>query len=553
MDIKNTKDNSKNNAKQKVVAYCRVSTEKNEQLESLEMQEKFFKEYCILHNYELVKIYSDKGKSGTKTKNRTELLKLIDDSKFKLFSVVLIKDYSRLSRNVVDFFTTMQSLEKNDVKTVFVNSDMTSESSTLILAVSGAMAQEESANISKKVKFGKDFNAKLGRVPNMCFGYDKIKGDLFNLNINYLESKTVIEIFDLYTKEKLGLNKIAKHLNEKNIKTKRNSTWSSGSISRILRNEIYIGKVVNKKTYVENFLTGKRCENESLDWCVVENDSLKIVKSSTFLQAQKLLEDEKRAFGTGKKYETVNVFSGLIKCSCCGKSYRKKTKVSDKSTVWLCSHRDRNGVSYCDNSSIVPEDFLIEEIKKYFLHILESKEQILKDAIKEFKKAHKADDAMLEIKQLKNEIKKLNNKKDNYFELFADGIMSKSEISDKVKSLNTDIDILNSELEKFECTESALDFFVIDTKKVLNDINKIFDNDKVFNDAIRTVVDSISIDEKGNIEVLIKFLTENRIIKPVTLCNVSTDGSNIKGFVLHHEKVIANGFNLNFKLVFKID
>lgn len=523
MNIKNTKDDSINDVKQKVVAYCRVSTEKTEQLESLEMQQKFFKEYCILHNYELVKIYSDKGKSGTKTKNRNELLKLIEDSKFKGFSTVLIKDYSRLSRNVVDFFTTMQALEKNNVKTVFVNSDMTSESSTLILAISGAMAQEESANISKKVKFGKDINAKLGRVPNMCFGYDKIKGDLFNLNINYLEAKTVVEIFDLYTRQKLGVNKIANYLNDKNIRTKRDSQWCSSSVSRILKNEIYIGKVINKKTYVENFLTGKRAENEVLDWCIVQNDALKIVKTSTFLKAQELLADESRGFATGKKYQTTNVFGGLIKCSCCGKSFRKRiTQTKDKSNVWLCSHRARNGVLACDNSSVVPENFLIEEIKKYFLHILESREQILQDAIKEFKKTHKADTALLESKKIKNEIKKLNEKKDNYFDLFADGIMSKAEISTKIKKINLDIDVLNAELDNFQDTNSALDFFIMDTKKVLNDIDKVFEKDKIFNEMIKTVVESISIDEKGNIEVLIKFLTENRIIKPSTLCSVST-------------------------------
>ena len=140
----------------KVVAYCRVSTNKEEQLDSLESQQKFFGEYSKRNGYSLIKIYADEGKSGTKMKNRTELLKMLSDANKGLFDVVLIKDVSRLARNTLDFLTSIRKLKALGIKVIFVNYDQTSsDSSEFMLTMLSAIAQEESANISKRVKFGK--------------------------------------------------------------------------------------------------------------------------------------------------------------------------------------------------------------------------------------------------------------------------------------------------------------------------------------------------------------------------------------------------------------
>ena len=102
----------------KVVAYCRVSTNKEEQLDSLESQQKFFGEYSKRNGYSLIKIYADEGKSGTKMKNRTELLKMLSDANKGLFDVVLIKDVSRLARNTLDFLTSIRKLKALGIKVI---------------------------------------------------------------------------------------------------------------------------------------------------------------------------------------------------------------------------------------------------------------------------------------------------------------------------------------------------------------------------------------------------------------------------------------------------
>ena len=223
----------------RVVAYCRVSTNKEEQLDSLESQQKFFDEYSKRKNYSLIKIYADEGKSGTKIKNRTELLRLLKDAGKDIFDAVLIKDVSRLARNTIDFLTSIRRLKELGIKVIFVNYDqISSESSEFMLTMLSAIAQEESANTSKRVKFGKRLNAEKGKVPNLVYGYDKIIGDYFNLKINEEESSVVKQIFSMYTEKNMGENKIAYVLNFRGLKTKRGCKWSQNAIARILSNEL---------------------------------------------------------------------------------------------------------------------------------------------------------------------------------------------------------------------------------------------------------------------------------------------------------------------------
>ena len=119
--------------------------------------------------------------------------------------------------------------------------------SEIVLTIFGELAQEESANTSKRVKFGKKMNAEKGRVPNIVYGYDKTIGDYFNLEINKKEAEVVKRIYKWYLQEGYGAAKIANMLNERGLKTKRNCNWSQNAVCRILTNELYTGKIINGK------------------------------------------------------------------------------------------------------------------------------------------------------------------------------------------------------------------------------------------------------------------------------------------------------------------
>ena len=156
----------------RAAAYCRVSTEKASQLDSYAAQRDFFVLYCQRAGYELVHIYGDEGKSGTRLKGRPQLAQLLRDAESGSFELVLVKDVSRLARNVLDFLSAVRTLRELGVEVLFVNADLSSSTgSEFILTVLSAIAQEESAGLSRRIKFGKQLSGQKGRVPNRVYGY----------------------------------------------------------------------------------------------------------------------------------------------------------------------------------------------------------------------------------------------------------------------------------------------------------------------------------------------------------------------------------------------
>ena len=148
-----------------IAAYCRVSTDKSDQLNSLETQKQFFSEYVQRTGDHLVKVYADEGISGTKIKNRKEFLQMMADAEHGLFDMVVVKDISRFARNTVDLLQNIRRLKALGIETQFLTANMTSMgNSEFVLTIFGALAQEESANTSKRIKFGKKVNAEKGRV-----------------------------------------------------------------------------------------------------------------------------------------------------------------------------------------------------------------------------------------------------------------------------------------------------------------------------------------------------------------------------------------------------
>jgi site-specific DNA recombinase len=152
----------------------------------------------------------------------------------KFFSI-----FNLCSRNTVDFLQSIRALKALGIETTFLTANMTVlGNSEFVLTIFGALAQEESANTSKRVKFGKKMNAEKGRVPNIVYGYDKTIGDYFNLEINKEEARNVRQIYKWYIDEGYGAAKIANMLNEQGIKTKRNCAsklfnWSDLSVDTL--------------------------------------------------------------------------------------------------------------------------------------------------------------------------------------------------------------------------------------------------------------------------------------------------------------------------------
>ena len=494
----------------KVAAYCRVSTDKADQLNSLEAQKEFFSEYTQRTGDVLVKLYADEGISGTKIKNRKEFLRMMSDAEKGMFDMVVVKDISRFARNTVDLLQNVRKLKALGIETQFLTANMTSMgNSEFVLTIFGALAQEESANTSKRVKFGKKLNAEKGRVPNIVYGYDKTIGDYFNLEINKEESKVVKQIYKWYTEEGYGAAKISNMLNEKGYRTKRNCKWSQNAICRILTNEIYTGKIINGKQEISDFLTGQRREKDETEWLVVERPELRIIEDEVFEKAQEILRGRNDAFNLNHERQSNKyLFSTLIKCKECGWSFRRTVRTYKNTYVrWVCSGRNGKGADSCPNKTAVDEEELIQVLQEYFHRVLQQKNKVIDYVVKEFQRVYKAKDENAEYeKELNLQIARLQRMRQKYMDMYTDDLISREELNDKLGGTRQELDRLENELKMVSSNLTKGD----QMEKILNDtfkqIEDITDVHEMTNVQLKRLIKKIEVDKDGNVDIYLRLL-----------------------------------------------
>jgi len=500
-----------------IAAYCRVSTDKDDQLNSLDAQKQFFEEYAEKNRHNLVRIYADEGISGTKIKNRVEFQRLLRDANHKIFDMVVVKDISRFARNTVDLLNSTRQLKSLGIETMFLTANMTVlGNSEFVLTIFGALAQEESANTSKRVKFGKKMNAQKGRVPNLVFGYDKTKGDYFNLAINEFEANTVRRIFNLYVKDGFGANKIAQILNNENIRTKRRCKWSQNAVSRILTNEIYVGKIINGKQEVEDFLTGTRREKQECEWQITERPDLAIIDQTTFDKTAKIIANRNRSLNASRhRQSNRHLFSTIIRCSCCDYSFRRIEKTYKNTYIsWVCSGRNINGASTCNNLNKINEADLIAEIKAYFKHVLSRKENVIKNIIKEFNRIyHAKDDDLNYEKELTDKLTANNKARQKYLDMYTDDLISREELREKVGIINAETEWLKNKLKLIKCNTNKSGELEKILNKTFADLESILSIEHMTNAQLKRIINKIVADKNGKIDVYFKPLGDINLNK----------------------------------------
>lgn len=538
-----------------IAAYCRVSTDKSDQLNSLETQKEFFLEYTKRTGDNLIKLYADEGISGTKIKNRKEFQRMLADAEKGLFDMVVVKDISRFARNTVDLLQSVRKLKSLGIETQFLTANMTSMgNSEFVLTIFGALAQEESANTSKRIKFGKKMNAEKGRVPNIVFGYDKTIGDYFNLSINENEAMAIRQIFQWYTEEGYGGSKIANMLNERGIKTKRGNNWSQNSVCRILTNEIYTGKIINGKEEIADFLTGQRKEKDESEWFVTIRPELRIIEDEVFDKAQDILKGRHDSFKiTHERQSNKYLFSTLIKCKECGWSFRRTVRQYKNTYVrWVCSGHNGKGADSCPNAVTVDEEELIQALQDYFQEILSKKKKVINYVIKEFQRVYKAKDENIEYeKQLNTELNRLRKSREKYMDMYTDDLISREELNEKIGGMRKEIERLENELKmvSYHLTKGEqLEAILNSTFKQLEDITDVHE---MTNAQLKRLINKIEVDKEGNVDIYLRLIGDLGLDEVVLIegtenseennddsankLNVNNMSSNIKTASIRHD------------------
>lgn len=329
-----------------MAAYCRVSSEHEEQLNSFENQVDYYTKYISSKpEYELVDIYADEGISGTNTKKRAGFNRMIDDARAGKIDYIITKSISRFARNTADSLTNLRILRNLGINVFFEKENINSLEATgeLLITILSSLAQEESRNISENCKWGIRSNFQKGKVhlnATYFLGFDKTPEGKFVINEE--EAKIVRRIFDSFL-EGMSYTQIGKMLREEGIQTARGTTsWAANNIKAMLMNEKYKGDACMQKTYTSDFLTKRlKKNNGELPQYYLEDFCEAIIPKERWEATQ--LEVERREAYIDELHvrnygycKSDNPFIAKVVCGKCGEMLRKLTWESRDTCYWKC-------------------------------------------------------------------------------------------------------------------------------------------------------------------------------------------------------------------------
>ena len=356
--------------KLKVAAYCRVSTLNKVQKDSLQWQIEYYTN-MISENPDWIfaGVFYDVGKSGLRIKGRTGLDKMLKKASRGKMDYILVKSISRLSRDTVDVLKIIRDLRERGINMHFENENLDSIKleNELEITLRSMLAQEESKNTSENIQWGFQRKFEKGYIFTKYknfMGYTCVDGEMA---IVPEEAKVVKKIFELYLKG-LSFGQIKAYLESMDIKTVTgNKHWDTTTIQKMLQNEKYKGDTRLQKTYMEDFMTGKKAKNTGQRHSYyVSNSHQAIVSAEIFDKVQEEMARRARVVykedGTveskGKRYNSKYLLGNILECGYCGSSYRRRTERGK--VVWRCGTRMESGRDMCVDSTTLKTDWIKE-------------------------------------------------------------------------------------------------------------------------------------------------------------------------------------------------
>lgn len=445
--------------KLRVAAYARVSTDKDDQTNSLENQKTYFKNYILDHeDWQLAEVYYDEGISGTQTKKRQGFRHMIEDAENKEIDLIVTKEVSRFARNTVDTLSYTRKLKDFGVGVIFTldNIDTRDSDGEFRLTIMASIAQEESRKISERVKWGQKRQMEKGVV----FGRDLLGYTVHHgvLAINQEEAPIIKAIFHMYTNEGKGTHVIARELSENGMRPKRVHQWSNTVILKILRNEKYVGDLCQKKTFTPNYLTHtKKYNHGEEDTVYLKDHHEAIIDRDLWERTQNELERRSPSADQKSKHSNRYWCSGKLFCAECGNRFvsrTKRLKNGEQYKAWRChataAHgtlkEDADGNSIgCNNNSI--NDKALQACMSYCISLIQSEKDSLREEIlSEIALVQKNTVKKTDTKRIKKKIEQLEIKKRKAIDLMLDELISKEDLQAQTDWYNTEIKKLNIQL-----------------------------------------------------------------------------------------------------------
>ena len=449
----------------RVTFYARVSTDSEEQLNSLTNQVSYYEEMIGKNAaWTYVPGYVDEGLSGISTKKRENFHRMIDDAKAGLFDLILTKEISRFARNTLDSIQYTRDLLSAGVAVYFQNDNIKTldEDSELRLSIMSSIAQDELRKLSSRVKFGHQQAIKEGVVlgNSRIFGYYKDKGRLV---IDETEAPMVRQLFELYATGEYSMKQIENIFWEQGYRNYKGNKIAHGTMSNMISNPKYKGWYVGNKVKVIDMFTKKQKFLPPEEWVMYKDENVPaIVSEELWEQANAVLrkrsEDVKNRQGI---CNTKNLLTGKLYCTCCGSPYYRKESKNRKGEVnskWVCSGKIKNGAHTCESIPLYED-----ELKPILLEVFQDTKVDTEALIARYTEMHSelTGNAALqrEIANQKRIIELENQKKSKLLGYNVTGRISDREFISMTDQCNADIKKAEAMLHELEVQLQSNDEF----------------------------------------------------------------------------------------------
>lgn len=484
----------------RVAAYCRVSTDGDEQLGSFESQ-KLYYEQKIADNPEWVNagIFADEAITGTKTDKRNGFQEMIARCQNGEIDMILTKSISRFARNTVDTLNYVRMLKDKNIAIFFekenINTlDMNGE---LLLTIMSSLAQQEVESLSQNVKIGLQMKMKRGEMVgfNGCFGYD-YDPETKTLSVNEDEAQTVRMIYDMYL-QGYGTTTIAKRLIELGIKNKKGVvSWHTHGVMGIIKNEKYKGDILLGKTFTTDPISKRRLANfgEENQYYIRDHHE-PIVSREVWDEAERIRKKRTKnkvveTTGNRERYTRQYAFSSMCECAYCGHKLTRRTRHSSsiyEKPVWQCMNATKNGIANCPNCKAIDEAILEGAFLDAFKLLAGNFDDVLDVVLSYVEESANNDDNIRRKQQIDKDISALESKKSRMTDMLIDGTITKEVYDEKLVEFTRKLHTLSDKRKILADSISTRN----DISKRMSELRETLEKEDILDEFDRTVFESI--------------------------------------------------------------
>ena len=467
-----TDESSREIRKLRVAAYCRVSTELEQQQSSYDIQIEYYTRHIMQNpNWIFAGVFADDGRSATNTFRRDDFNQLMDQCLKGKVDMVITKSISRFARNTVDCISWVRKLKEKNVAVYFEKENLNTldDSTEMILTILSSQAQEESRAISTNVKWGYARKFEKGESTRQrSYGFRKAPtGEMCIVE----EEAAVIRNMARWFLDGDSLERIKHRLEEAGIETTTGKkTWSTGTIYNILINEKIMGDVLLQKTFTSDYLTKRRVKNSGQQkQYYVKNHHEAIIPKTVYYKIQEEIarRSSLKKAGTRKGKTAQGVYSskyaltGIMVCNECGAHYRRTTwaKNGKKVIVWRCINRLEHGTKQCHESPTLKEEVIQEAImgKLHGLSIDQEEENFLNGVKEDILRAARVVGGACTEEEIDKTIEELRDQLMDYVGMAAREHGGENWYSDRMRKLGLQISELKKRRESIREQEKIRD------------------------------------------------------------------------------------------------